>query len=297
MATETLFHPPRGLPSAAVVSGGLTAGRIPFALDADTLDDDADYFWDDTNKTLELGQPTGAASSRVAVKCTKSVASAAGAIWDAVVVDASTLTVTGGTQVTTARGLSLVVINGPTITDSSAVTVDQAATVYISAAPTAGGSVTITNKYALWVDAGTTRLDGTLIAGGGAIQATVAGSPTVMFFQDGACSIVARDSTNNAECLFAATSSGIYLGATTGHATQLVANNTVYLTLGTTGSCILNTGAISTSATNGFLYVAACAGTPTGAPTGVSGRVPVVVDSTNNKLYFYSNGAWRDAGP
>jgi hypothetical protein len=24
---------------------------------------------------------------------------------------------------------------------------------------------------------------------------------------------------------------------------------------------------------------------------------PIVVNTTNNKLYFYSGGAWRDAGP
>lgn len=60
---------------------------------------------------------------------------------------------------------------------------------------------------------------------------------------------------------------------------------------------IMGTGAISTSATDGFLYVAGCAGAPTGTPTSYSGRVPIAVDTTNNKLYFYSGGAWRDAGP
>lgn len=55
--------------------------------------------------------------------------------------------------------------------------------------------------------------------------------------------------------------------------------------------------AIATNATNGFLYVPSCAGTPTGAPTSFTGKIPLVVDSTNNKLYFYSGGSWRDAGP
>lgn len=74
---------------------------------------------------------------------------------------AHTITLTGTTQVTTAAGgvhqLSLGVI---TVTDSSSVTMDQAATLYIAGAPAAGGSVTITNPYALWVDAGTSRFDG-----------------------------------------------------------------------------------------------------------------------------------------
>jgi hypothetical protein len=56
-------------------------------------------------------------------------------------------------------------------------------------------------------------------------------------------------------------------------------------------------GTLATNATNGFLYVPTCAGTPTGTPTAKSGYAPIVVNTTNNKLYFYSGGAWRDAGP
>jgi hypothetical protein len=56
-------------------------------------------------------------------------------------------------------------------------------------------------------------------------------------------------------------------------------------------------GTLATNATTGFLYVPTCAGTPTGVPAGVSGYAPIVVNTTNNKLYFYSGGAWRDAGP
>ncbi len=55
--------------------------------------------------------------------------------------------------------------------------------------------------------------------------------------------------------------------------------------------------ALATTATDGFLYVPTCAGTPTGTPTAITGLAPIVVDTTNNKLYFYSGGQWRDAGP
>jgi hypothetical protein len=55
--------------------------------------------------------------------------------------------------------------------------------------------------------------------------------------------------------------------------------------------------ALATTATNGFLYVPTCAGVPTGVPTAITGMAPIVVNTTNNKLYFYSGGAWRDAGP
>jgi hypothetical protein len=55
--------------------------------------------------------------------------------------------------------------------------------------------------------------------------------------------------------------------------------------------------ALATTATDGFLYVPTCAGTPTGTPTAITGMAPIVVNTTNNKLYFYSGGQWRDAGP
>ncbi len=69
------------------------------------------------------------------------------------------------------------------------------------------------------------------------------------------------------------------------------------LTVNAGGSVIIGPDAIATTATDGFLYVPTCAGTPTGVPTTVTGRAPIVVNTTNNKLYFYSGGAWRDAGP
>lgn len=65
----------------------------------------------------------------------------------------------------------------------------------------------------------------------------------------------------------------------------------------TAGNWRIGTAAIATTATDGFLYIPTCAGTPTGTPTTVTGLAPLVVNSTNNKLYFYSGGAWRDAGP
>lgn len=45
---------------------------------------------------------------------------------------------------------------------NTTVTTTNAANVYIENAPAAGTNQTLTNSYALWVDAGTTRLDGTL---------------------------------------------------------------------------------------------------------------------------------------
>lgn len=65
------------------------------------------------------------------------------------------------------------------------------------------------------------------------------------------------------------------------------------ITVTSTLSVVLNNAAISTSATDGFLYVAACAGAATGTPTSFTGRVPMVFDSTNFKLFAYMGGAWK----
>lgn len=58
------------------------------------------------------------------------------------------------------------------------------------------------------------------------------------------------------------------------------------------GNVIVNTAAIATNATDGFLYVDTCAGAPSGTPTTYTGRCALVYDTTNNKLCVY-NGAWK----
>jgi hypothetical protein len=75
-------------------------------------------------------------------------------------------------------------------------------------------------------------------------------------------------------------------------------NNTERARIDANGNIVAGaSAALATTATNGFLYVPTCAGTPTGTPTAITGMAPIVVNTTNNKLYFYSGGAWRDAGP
>lgn len=62
------------------------------------------------------------------------------------------------------------------------------------------------------------------------------------------------------------------------------------LTISQVGNVYAGSG--TTGMTNGFFYVPAAAGAPTGTPTAVSGRVPMYYDSTNNNFYVY-NGAWK----
>lgn len=52
--------------------------------------------------------------------------------------------------------------------------------------------------------------------------------------------------------------------------------------------------ALATNATHGFGCINSCAGTPTGTPVVGAGIIPLIVDTTNAKLYGYYGGAWHD---
>lgn len=51
---------------------------------------------------------------------------------------------------------------------------------------------------------------------------------------------------------------------------------------------------LSTTSTNGFLYVPMITGKPTGTPTTNAGRSPMLWDATNSKLWVYSGGIWNN---
>jgi hypothetical protein len=99
------------------------------------------------------------------------VASGASAVLRAFTVgtpgSADTVTISGVDNIITATGFNFFEIQAPIYSNTSVV-VTNAATLYISGAPTATGGGSITNAYALWVDAGTTRLDGRLLCTQGA---------------------------------------------------------------------------------------------------------------------------------
>jgi hypothetical protein len=69
------------------------------------------------------------------------------------------------------------------------------------------------------------------------------------------------------------------------------------LRLDSSGNAVFGNAALATNATNGFLYIPSCPGTPSGNPTAYAGRVPLVWDSTNNILYIRSGNSWKPAYP
>lgn len=57
------------------------------------------------------------------------------------------------------------------------------------------------------------------------------------------------------------------------------------------GSTIMGgLAALATTATDGFIYVPTCAGTPTGVPTAQTGKCAMIFDTTGNKLWVYDGG-------
>ena len=71
------------------------------------------------------------------------------------------------TSGTAAKAILHTFDNGTLAATNGSVTTTDAATMYITNAPAAGTNMTLTNPYALWVDAGVTRLDGNLLMSSG----------------------------------------------------------------------------------------------------------------------------------
>jgi hypothetical protein len=273
-------------------------------------------------EALTLVGSVHASGGVVNIAASRTIASGASATWNAIVLGStSTATLSGSTNVTTAAGFNMISIPAPTITSGSALTVTSAATMTILGAPVAGGSTTITNAYALWVQAGATRLDGNIGVGikpsnqldlfnssGGCTMTSKAGTTAT------GGTISARNSTGvelSMYCYGSAVAGSIFgvnnasLGLIYSGQTNLVigvdgSGANIHLATGSTvkakipnaGGLVVGVAAIATNATDGFLYIPSCAGTPTGTPSTQTGTVPMVYDTTNHKLYIYDSG-WK----
>ena len=51
--------------------------------------------------------------------------------------------------------------------------------------------------------------------------------------------------------------------------------------------------ALATNATDGATYLPSMAGSPSGVATSYTGKVPMVIDTTNSKIWCYIGGAWK----
>jgi hypothetical protein len=102
-----------------------------------------------------------ATNSTFHIVATKSIVSGAGAIWKGVNIAASTVTMTGTTNVTTATGFNLIEIAAPIISWGTANSVARSASLAILGPPGNGGSSAIlTTVYSLDVQTGNVFLGG-----------------------------------------------------------------------------------------------------------------------------------------
>ncbi len=195
---------------------------------------------------------------------TRTVASGASASLKGLNVAAATITVTGTTQVTAAQGVTS--LGRPTVTDASAVTIDTLATFYIANSPLAAGSVTLTNTYAIWVDDGDVRLDGTNLIFFAASAQIVPGATSLLF----------RNNANNATNV-SITDAGIFT----------IARSNLVVTLGgitaSAGNIVATLGSIkSASPTAGIGYATGAGGAQ--AQGSGSGKGTTVVSNTVTTL-------------
>lgn len=72
-------------------------------------------------------------------------------------------------------------------------------------------------------------------------------------------------------------------------------NVAAHITIDITGNVQVGNAAIATTATSGYFYIPSCAGVPTGVPVSKTGLVPMVIDSTDSKIYYYIGGVWKSA--
>lgn len=154
----------------ATTAGG-TTGKL-----LNLRNDGTEYFTLTAGGKVGIGRATPTGKLDIAGALT--VASAAGAVLDDVALQASTITISGSTNITTATGFNMVTIGRPTYTAASAVAITVGATVYIANSPNVGGSATLTDGYSLWVDDGVSRFDGNISMNGSFVLSSTTASIT-----------------------------------------------------------------------------------------------------------------------
>lgn len=187
------------------------------------------------------------------------------------------------------------------VTNATTVTISQAATVTAS-----GVSLTVVVSHLTvraWSDA--PLLHAHLGAGAGAVSVPVgmgvgAGAPAT----PAATLDVAEKGTADATLKVRTTSGGNLVIQANGSSAEvdvwtlntstlkLGTNATQAIKITTAQSVLIGRAAIAATATDGFPYIAAAAGTPTGIPTAQAGFAAIYYDTTNHKLWVY-DGGWK----
>jgi hypothetical protein len=128
----------------------------------------------------------------------------------------------------------------------------------------------------------------------GAPGTPVIGNPLEVYVAGGA-GITVRDTTNSREIILLTNSNGGNIGTSSNNHLLILTNTTQAAKFTNLQSAILGSTGLTTTSTDGFVYIPITAGAPTGVPTAQAGFGPVQLDSTNGKLWAYYGGAWHFA--
>lgn len=173
-----------------------------------------------------------------------------------------------------------VYITSPTYGFVGASTIADAATVAISAAPTAGTNATITNAHALLVEAGRTTLKGALTVTGAA--SSIVASSAALTLTAGATSVWSNSSGD----LRVDTAAVLNLGTTAATSTNLGRSGQVTNVLGTVQ---INTAPTVATFFKTCTITSAAAATPVNCLSAAD--VPAALSAKLGKWHLYINGA------
>lgn len=87
---------------------------------------------------------------------------------------------------------------------------------------------------------------------------------------------------------FGATTRGTYINFRTTPTGSATTGDSGFIA--PSGSWASGRPSLATNASTGFLYIPTCAGVPTGTPESISGRIPLVADTSGGKIYAYLGG-------
>ena len=227
----------------------ITATRVLYAGTGGLVSGDAGMTYDASLDSLTvlgsvgIGQAVTGATA-VGVDGSEAIASAASAVWDGISFITSTATLTGSTNITTASGFNFFNINTPSIDAASALTITNAATMTLKGAPVGGGAgpVTITNPYALWVQSGNVRFDGTRMSINKALVSNV--TLAIECAASGGTGIeFTRAAATGVTGFMGLSTDGMFFGATSAHECGLYTNNTKKFQITSAGLFGMNTAA------------------------------------------------------
>lgn len=310
------------------IGGTLTAGRVPYASGTSTLTDSANLVWDNTNNMLRIGGQPAIASSDVAnfvknqnnptgVRVINSTSGANGmAYFNATINNGSNgMTIaaysagygTGtfdrastGTLVSTMpNGMTIATTNASGTISFYTNNVERGRFLstgeFLIGKTTISAAADVMNIYKNQNAYTAVRLiNNTSGTAGSAGYSATANNYTSGIYMN---IYSAGFTTNGVEeagvaTLWTNSTGGLNVGTNAAYQLSFWTNNTKRATIDSLGNKIFTNGALATTATDGFVYIPSCAGLPTGVPTAVTGGVPLVADSTNNKIYAYVGGAW-----